>query len=323
MRRLRLVFVLLTATVLCLAFCFFYFIHSPKKGPPPLSAAIQYGRIQVSGMERVYEAYVPQNHQAGMPLLLVFHGSLQTPETIRTFTGYEFERLADEEGFMVVYPKGYKKNWNDCRATATYPARVENIDDKGFTLALIGACVSTYQADPKRVFVVGFSNGGHFAFRLALENPEEIAGIAVISANFPTPDNSDCTASNSPLPTLIMNGTEDPLNPYDGGTVSLFGFGNRGTVFSSFESAFYFASLAGYSEGVVTTRMLFPDHPVPVKIQEWKQKGKPPVVLYSLLGGGHLIPQSRYRAPRILGPNAPYFNGPEAIWDFFASAGLK
>lgn len=318
MSLLRSILIILFATVLCLAGLFIYFIHTPKPTLPQLSAVIQSDTLEVGGMTRAFTYYVPKTQKEKMPLVLVFHGSVQSPDAIRKYTGYEFEHLADEKGFIVVYPKGYKKNWNDCRSTATYPARAENIDDKGFVKALIGRFVSGYKADPKRVFAVGYSNGGHFALRLAQETPDDIAGIAVISANFPTKDNSDCTASSTPLPVLFMNGTCDPLNPYDGGVVSLFGIGNRGTVLSSFESAFHFASLAGYLDSDVQTRTLHSDQPVSVKIQEWKKEGKPPVILYSLVNGGHLIPQPYYRAPRILGANAPYFNGPEAIWNFFS-----
>ena len=117
------------------------------------------------------------------------------------------------------------------------------------------------------------------------------------------------------MPALILNGTKDPLNPYEGGPVSLFGFGNRGTVRSSLESARFFASQDGYEEkGPVT---LFADRSVPVQVRQWNKDGKPRVILYSLMGGGHVIPQPVYRAPRFLGPNAPQFNGPEAIWAFF------
>src|SRR5437764_200988 len=42
---------------------------------------------------------------------------------------------------------------------------------------------------------------------------------------------------------MIMNGTKDPLNPFDGGTVTLFGFYGRGQVRSSRGSAQYFADL--------------------------------------------------------------------------------
>jgi len=37
-----------------------------------------------------------------------------------------------------------------------------------------------------------------------------------------------------------------------------------------------------------------------------------------VIGGGHLLPQAGFRAPRLLGPTLSGFDGPQAIWDFFA-----
>jgi polyhydroxybutyrate depolymerase len=41
-----------------------------------------------------------------------------------------------------------------------------------------------------RVFVFGYSGGGHMAFRLAQEAPGRIAAIAVVAASIPAPDNA-------------------------------------------------------------------------------------------------------------------------------------
>jgi poly(3-hydroxybutyrate) depolymerase len=45
--------------------------------------------------------------------------------------------LADQHGFVVVYPDGYKHTWNDCHSQATFAAHTENIDDMGFVKGLI------------------------------------------------------------------------------------------------------------------------------------------------------------------------------------------
>jgi polyhydroxybutyrate depolymerase len=56
---------------------------------------------------------------------------------MRKWTGYEFDRMADAQGFLVLYPDGYRGNWNDCRKNATFAAKKENMDDVRFILALI------------------------------------------------------------------------------------------------------------------------------------------------------------------------------------------
>jgi poly(3-hydroxybutyrate) depolymerase len=45
---------------------------------------------------------------------VVMHGSGQNGAQTRKWTGYGFERLADERGFAVVYPNGYEGYWNAC-----------------------------------------------------------------------------------------------------------------------------------------------------------------------------------------------------------------
>jgi dienelactone hydrolase len=46
--------------------------------------------------------------------------------------------------------------------------------------------------DTKHVFVLGYSNGGQMAFRLAIETPDEVAAVAALGASLPTPDASSC-----------------------------------------------------------------------------------------------------------------------------------
>lgn len=300
---------------------YIHFLYAPQPEQPKLSAVSQHASIHVGNLDRSYTFYVPAHLPDKAPLIFVLHGSLQDVEDIRKFTGYEFERLADAAGFIVVYPAGFEHNWNDCRRSATYPAKIQNIDDKGLIRALIARFRQDHGIDTARVFVAGYSNGGHMAYRLALESPFEIAGVAAIGANLPTPENSDCTQTGKPVPLLIMNGTADPINPYEGGKVTLFGFGNRGTVRSSIASARYFANLAGYNDTPTQTATLphqNPTDPTSVRRDEWRAGGKPDIVLYSIIKGGHVIPQSVFQAPRLLGRTTGDLDGPAEIWGFFA-----
>lgn len=298
-----------------------YFLYAPKPTQPALSATLQHERIELGGLQRDYAFYAPKNLPANAPLVFVLHGSLQTIDDIRTFSAYAFERLADHHGFIVVYPQGFEKNWNDCRRTADYPARAQNIDDKGLITALIQRFARQHGTDPQRAFLTGYSNGGQLGLRIALENPALLAGVAAFAANLPTDDNLACTPSGQAVPVLLMNGTRDPINPYNGGVVTLFGFGNRGTVRSAYESALYFANLAGYPRDAVRSSTAWNDPNDPaqrVSLDQWQADGRAEIALYGVIGGGHLLPQGDFRAPRLLGPTLSGFDGPRAIWDFFA-----
>lgn len=321
MKTTRTVLKILLALAVILAGLYGYFLHAPKPAAPALSAALQHGRIEFGGMSRDYAYYIPAKLPANAPLLFVLHGSLQTLDDMRTFSAYEFERLADEHGFIVVYPQGHERNWNDCRGKADYPARTQNVDDVGLIAALIRRFASEHRADPRRAFLAGYSNGGHLGLRIALERPRLLAGVAAVAANLPSADNLACQVVGGSAPVLLMNGTRDPINPYNGGRVTLFGFGDRGNVRSAYESALYFAERAGYVEADMRRDDVWNAAHEPsqrVEMDRWQADGRAEVALYAVIGGGHLLPQAGFRAPRLLGPTLSGFDGPRAIWDFFA-----
>ncbi|WP_346293012.1 PHB depolymerase family esterase [Sphaerothrix gracilis] len=306
-----------------LSAAYLYLIHTSTPEAPRLSAPIQQGSVQVGGLERTYQAYVPADLPEQPALLLAFHGSRADSDTMRVYTGYEFERLADQHGFIVVYPDGYEQHWNDCRKSGPYAANTLNVDDLGFVRALIRRFATEYGADTSSVFAVGFSNGGHMAYRLALEMPRSVHAVAAIGANLPTLDNLDCTPSGEPVSVLIMNGTNDPLNPFTGGEVNLYGFLKRGTVRSAQSSAEYFVQLAGTDLASSTRTQIRGDDADEVMDQTtWTSPNGPTVSLYAVHGGGHTIAQPYFRFPRLLGTTPTTLNAPDEIWKFFTERSL-
>jgi polyhydroxybutyrate depolymerase len=208
----------------------------------------------IKGLQRAWILYIPRNLPPGAPLLFMFHGSGGDGLSTREVTGYRFDMLADQYKFIVAYPDGYETTWNDCRKGSPQPARVMNIDDESFIEAIIAKTASDYRIDRKRVFAAGHSNGGQLTYRLAMERPQEFAGIAAISASIPTPDNLACTPSDMPIPAMVINGTADPINPFAGGMVTL-GSTRLGTVTSTRATAEYFAKINGQTGAPVTVKL--------------------------------------------------------------------
>ena len=237
---------------------------------------------------------------------------------MRRASAYRFEQLADEHGFIVVYPEGYEGHWNDCRRKGPFAAKQLRIDDVAFMRALVAHFRSTHAVDSARVFAVGISNGAHFSYRLALEAPELVRAVAAVAASVPTEDNFDCTPVRGAVSVLIINGTEDPINPFEGGRVTIFGFGDRGTVLSTRESASYFARRNGIV-GAPIVEQLPPKGSTRTSVERthWRSTSGADVVLYTIRGGGHTLPQPRPTAPRILGRTDRGFDSPAEIWRFF------
>ena len=307
--------VFLVVVALCGAL-FFYFIYSPRPKIPQLSGQLISGSIRLDNLRRTYLAYIPKGLPKGSPLVVVMHGSDGNGAQMRIATGYGFERLADEDKFAVAYPDGYEGYWNACNIVGDYAANKRNLDDVGFLTALADKFVNDIGVDQRRVFATGISRGGHMAFRLAIEAPSRFRAVAAIGANVPTADNFKCRPAESGTSSvMIMNGTKDPLNPFEGGEVKFFGMLRRGTVRSSRESVQYFVDLnkiitapqrldSQASDGISTERLL------------WHNDTKE-VELVAIHGGGHVIPQPYWRFPRILGPTPKEPNGPALIWKFF------
>jgi len=311
----------LTLLILCGLASVFYYMYSPPIAVPKQSGELQEIQTQIGDLQRSYSLYIPANLPDHAPLVFMLHGSLQSVADIREFSGYQFEQLASQHGFVLAYPAGYENNWNDCRKAASYSARTEHIDDMSFIEAISHQVHQRLNTDLNQTFVAGYSSGGQLGFRLALERPQSIAGIAAIAANLPATHNLDCSESGVAVPVLIMNGTEDPINPYYGGQASLFGFGKRGDVKSAVTSAEYFAHLAGYSGGpteIKNFKNTQASDPTSTKYYAWRDRGHPEVILYTITDGGHVIPQQAYRPMRLLGKTSVEINGPEEIWAFFA-----
>ena len=85
-----------------------YYWYSPAPPLPPLGAAIRRNTIRVGGEDRTYLTYVPASLPPQSALVIVLHGSGMDGARMRLCTGYEFDRLADQHGFVVLYPDGYR-----------------------------------------------------------------------------------------------------------------------------------------------------------------------------------------------------------------------
>ena len=262
-------------------------VAAQEASPPPLDS------IDVGRHVRTYALYTPAMTPPSPAVLLVLHGNPGDGALIRGLTGKAVERLADRHGFLVVYPDGFERGWNGCREGAPYAANVQGIDDVAFLRALVDRLEAERGVDPSRVWTFGFSNGGHMAIRLALEAPDEFPAVAVVAASLPTADALDCNPSGRPASVLIVNGTADPINPFDGGEVRTESAGRIGVVRSSRESALYFAELIEAPNEPETKILLSDSRGEPVvERARWHGEEGREVVLVTVHGGDHSIPGS-------------------------------
>lgn len=226
-------------------------------------------------------------------LVFVIHGSQGDGEIIRKSEAEKkLEGIADAENIFLVYPNGYKRYWNECRKTANSAANMENINEEAFFSQMIDYFKTKYDIDEKKVIAIGTSGGGHMAYKLALTMPEKFRAITAFIANLPDTNNIDCTEKLIAKPVMIVNGTADEINPYNGGEVKLGPKVNLGFVRSTDRTLQYWSSLAGYKGAPKMEAM--PDRdPKDGKTVEkytYKSKRKPEITLFKVNGGKHDFP---------------------------------
>lgn len=280
--------------------------------------------VTFEGYERSYEVFVPENYTEiqNYPLVFVIHGGGGTGKGLVRTTRAQFNKLATRDKFIVVYPNGIEKSWNDGARDTIGVARKLNINDVGYFEKMIVILNYKYSIDNKNIFACGISNGGFMSQRLAFELSHKIKGIGVVAANLSVVQSSKELPINS-VSVIFINGTNDPLVPYNGGDVSVFRK-KRGKVLSVEESIETWKKINNCSEFVAE----FPypdknlkDNCTAVKtIWQHPKNPKTKVAAIKIENGGHTWPDTKQYLPKkLIGNTNRDFNGCEEIWTFFKS----
>jgi polyhydroxybutyrate depolymerase len=289
---------------------------------PALTGRIERGGMQHGGRARSWIIYVPAERAPSPALVIVLHSSMGTGQQARQVFGYDFDVLADRHRFIVAYPNGVDGHWNEAKARGPFVAKREHVDDVAFLHALVDDLAARYAVDRAQVLVAGVSNGGSMALRLALETPEFARAYAAVVASLPAPENMAASETHRPVSVLLMNGTADPFNPWNGGDVVLHGvWGNRGPVVSTPSSIDYFRGLAGLNGPPEVTALsdLDASDGSTVERMLWRGAGQHRVALYTVEGGGHGAPHPATYGRRLLGASNRDVHAAYEIWDFFVS----
>jgi polyhydroxybutyrate depolymerase len=276
-------------------------------------------KLTHAGRERTYSVHVPATlTSTAVPLVLVFHGG--GGRSVERFA--RMNPIADREGFIAAYPDGVEGNWNDLRETDISVAHREKIDDVGFVAALIETLSKAHPIDPKRIYACGISNGAIFAQTLAARLSGKIAAVASVCGTLP-PAVAKAFAPEQPVAVAILNGTEDPLVPFEGGDVGGEMLASRGKVLSTDATIRKWIERNGCAALGRVEALPDADREdgCTVERHTWTAGATgADVVLYKIAGGGHTWPGgAQYLPERRIGRVCRDFDGSEAIWAFFAA----
>lgn len=274
--------------------------------------------LSFDGLAREYLVHLPPAYDGtrSLPLVLAFHGGEGTDENTNKVTHFSDE--ADSAGFIVVYPNGYQKSWADGRGTTQ--ADKDNIDDVGFISTLIDTLASAYHIDTTRVYATGISNGGFFSERLGCDLATKITAIVSVAATFSVNLSNRCAPAR-PMPFMLIQGTDDPLVPFNGGEV----IGERGAIISANDAVAGWVAIDGCTS--TPTQGSDPDtandgmtvqHTFYADCTSGSQ-----VRFYQVNGGGHTWPGGYQYLPAVLvGKTSRDIDATSLIWNFVSQFSL-
>ena len=167
--------------------------------------------LKTGGRERTYLLHRPANLARAnpVPLVLVLHGG--TGDAAEAQESYHWDAVADDHGFVVVYPDGYRWSWT-AGGVCCGLAQMRNVDDVAFLTQLVQTVVHDENIDNKRIYIAGMSNGAAMAYRLACEGTFDIAAIGSVSGSF----SYACPKARA-VSVMEIHGLDDHMIPFAGG----------------------------------------------------------------------------------------------------------
>jgi polyhydroxybutyrate depolymerase len=256
------------------------------------------GTLVSAGETRKYELYVPRSYDRAKPtpLVISMHGAGGWP--VQQMNLSRWNRVADREGFLVVYPSGLDNRgprvWRDVR-------------DVRFISELIDKIAASYNVDRDRVYANGFSNGGGMAFVLSCRLSDRIAAVGMVGSAQTLPW-SWCRDGRA-VPMINFHGTADRMALYDGG--------------QSWVAPAPFPAVPKWTANWARRNRCAP-RPVESRVAADVTRRSytncadgADVVLYTIRGGGHTWPGGEPLPEWFTGPTTNSVDASSTMWAFF------
>jgi len=159
---------------------------------------------------RPFTLSVPPHYNKVLPepLIIALTGYNQTGQDFENYL--QLEPLTQSIGILYVHPDGTKNSrgvrfWNGTPECCNYG--LPKVNDDAYIMSIIDQVSAKYAVDPKRIYVIGHSNGGFLASALACNHADRIAAIvSMAGASYIT--QSACKA-RAPVSVLEVWGSRD------------------------------------------------------------------------------------------------------------------
>ena len=165
--------------------------------------------------------YLPSTYDddTPMPLIVMLHGYSASGPIQESY--FRFRTQQERAGFMLAIPNGTiddfgNRFWNATDACCNFFN--SGVDDSGYILDLINAIKADCNVDTRLVCLIGHSNGGFMAHRMACDHADVIASIASLAGAMH--DNPDDCDPAGPVHVLQIHGTNDATIRFNGGNIN-------------------------------------------------------------------------------------------------------
>ena len=268
------------------------------------------GSIVSLGEKRSYLLYVPKSYDPARatPLVISIHGFAEWPAHQAQMT--HWNRLAEQDGFIVVYPSGtsFPKRWRTQIAPGT-----EANPEVTFVSDLIDKLAGKYNIDPERIYANGLSNGGGVTFALSCTLSHRIAAFGPVAAAVTLP--VDWCPDPRPAPMIAFHGTADRFTPYDGAKVWL--------APEPFPSIPVWTAAWARRNRCAPTPVESAAAADVTRLEYTNCADEAAVVLYTIKGGGHTWPGGQPMPEWLVGRTSRGVDATRQMWAFFRDHPLR
>ncbi|AUX23859.1 uncharacterized protein SOCEGT47_043890 [Sorangium cellulosum] len=211
--------------------------------------------LTVGGVTRYYLMYVPESYDPSKPLPLVFgiHGlNMNNVWAAHDDSGFQLIQETDDQA-LLIYPQGLPANgqsrppstqsqWGNADSNWGGPPPNANqarlAADLAFFDAMIEHAKASYCVDTKRVFAVGFSQGGFMTNTLGCERASIFRGLAPVAGWGPQGSQPTCSDAGAAHAVIQTQGdTDGTVTPALGQATRDFWRGRNGCQATTAPSA--------------------------------------------------------------------------------------
>lgn len=170
-----------------------------------------------------YGLVVPGSYDGtkALPLIIALHGNGGTEDSLMQAGNRALPRLAEERGFLVATPLGYRRDGGYGRAITAVGdseseyARRSRLSEQD-VLNVLKLVRADYRVDPARIYLMGHSMGGVGTWLLGTKYPEIWAGLAASADAHVAPSLPPlANLKQHNIPVYAVHGDADPVSPVE------------------------------------------------------------------------------------------------------------